>query len=43
MGPKIQAVINFLEAGRERAIITSIDKIIGALKREAGTEIYIDN
>ena len=42
MGPKIQAVINFLEAGGERAIITSIDKIIGALKGEAGTEIYND-
>ena len=43
MGPKIQAVINFLEAGGERAIITSIDKIIGALKGEAGTEIYMDS
>lgn len=43
MGPKIQAVINFLEAGGERAIITSIDKIIGALKGEAGTKIYRDN
>lgn len=42
MGPKIQAVINFLEAGGERAIITSIDKIIDALKGEAGTEIFID-
>jgi len=43
MGPKIQAVINFLETGGERAIITSINKIIGALKGEAGTEIYMDN
>ncbi|KKM83191.1 hypothetical protein LCGC14_1311940 [marine sediment metagenome] len=43
MGPKIQAVINFLEAGGERAIITSIDKIIGALKGEAGTEIYMES
>ncbi len=43
MGPKIQAVINFLEAGGERAIITSIDKIIGALKGETGTEIYMES
>ena len=43
MGPKIQAVINFLETGGERAIITSINKIIGALKGEAGTEIYLEN
>ncbi len=43
MGPKIQAVINFLETGGERAIITSINKIIGALNGEAGTEIYMDN
>jgi carbamate kinase len=40
MGPKIQAVINFLESGGERAIITSIDKIIKALKGEAGTQIF---
>ncbi|MFX1374194.1 MAG: carbamate kinase [Promethearchaeota archaeon] len=41
MGPKIQAVINFLESGGERAIITSIDKIIEALEGTAGTQIYI--
>ena len=39
MGPKIQAVINFLESGGERAIITSIEKIIEALKGNAGTRI----
>ena len=43
MGPKIQAVINFLESGGERAIITSIDKIIEALEGKAGTEIYKQN
>ncbi|MHA2392393.1 MAG: carbamate kinase [Promethearchaeota archaeon] len=40
MGPKIQAVINFLESGGERAIITSIDKIIDALEGKAGTQVY---
>ena len=42
MGPKIQAVINFLESGGERAIITSIDKIIDALEGRAGTHISLD-
>ena len=40
MGPKIQAVINFIESGGEKAIITSIDKIIEALDGTAGTEVY---
>jgi carbamate kinase len=43
MGPKIEAVINFMEAGGEKAIITSIEKIKEALEGKAGTEIYIDN
>ncbi|MHA2007781.1 MAG: carbamate kinase [Promethearchaeota archaeon] len=43
MGPKIQAVINFLESGGERAIITSIDKIIESLEGRAGTQIHISN
>ncbi len=40
MGPKIQAVINFLESGGEKAIITSIDKIKDALEGKAGTELF---
>jgi carbamate kinase len=40
MGPKIQAVINFLESDGKRAIITSIDKIKDALNEKAGTIIY---
>jgi carbamate kinase len=40
MGPKIEAVVNFLESGGEKAIITSIDKIIKAIEGKAGTEIY---
>lgn len=42
MGPKIQAVINFMEAGGAKAIITSIEKIKDALEGEAGTQIYKD-
>ncbi|MFX1321926.1 MAG: carbamate kinase [Promethearchaeota archaeon] len=43
MGPKIQAIINFMEAGGEKAIITSIEKIKTALEGKAGTHIYLDN
>lgn len=43
MGPKIQSVINFMEAGGEKAIITSIEKIKEALQGKAGTQIILDN
>jgi len=43
MGPKIQAVINFLESGGEEAIITSIEKIKDALEGKAGTHFYIED
>ncbi len=39
MGPKVKACIRFLEWGGERAIITSLDKAIGALDGKTGTEI----
>lgn len=39
MGPKVQACIRFLEAGGERAIITSLNKAIEALQGETGTHI----
>ena len=42
MGPKVQAVINFLEKGGKRAIITSIEKISEALKGKTGTHFYIE-
>jgi carbamate kinase len=42
MGPKVQAVVNFLQTGGKRAIITSIDKIKDALKGEAGTHFYMN-
>ena len=43
MGPKIQALINFLQSGGEKAIITSIEKIKEALEGNAGTYLYLDN
>jgi carbamate kinase len=42
MGPKIQAVINFLEGGGKRAIITSFDGIEEALAGKGGTFIESD-
>jgi len=42
MGPKVQAAINFLESGGERAIITSIEKIKDAIEGKAGTQFYIN-
>ncbi|MDX1688365.1 MAG: carbamate kinase [Candidatus Promineifilaceae bacterium] len=39
MAPKIQAVINFLEGGGERAIITNPENIERALAGETGTHI----
>jgi carbamate kinase len=41
MGPKIQAVINFLESGGEQAIITSIEKIKEALEGKTGTHFFV--
>lgn len=39
MGPKIQAIIRFLESGGKRAIITNPENISRALKGETGTLI----
>jgi carbamate kinase len=39
MKPKIEAIIEFLEAGGERAIITSPENLLKAVKGEAGTTI----
>jgi len=39
MGPKIEAALEFLEAGGRRVVITSPEKIAGALRREEGTQI----
>ncbi|MCS6936111.1 MAG: carbamate kinase [Candidatus Bipolaricaulota bacterium] len=40
MGPKVEAAIRFLEAGGERACITSLEKALEALEGRAGTEVY---
>ncbi|MDO9536795.1 MAG: carbamate kinase [Thermoplasmata archaeon] len=39
MGPKIEAIIEFLENGGKRALITSHDKLVEAMKGKAGTWI----
>ncbi|MEA3238832.1 MAG: carbamate kinase [Candidatus Bipolaricaulota bacterium] len=39
MEPKVRAAIRFIEAGGERAIITSLDKAVAALEGKAGTTI----
>ena len=39
MEPKVRAAIRFIEAGGERAIITSLDKAFDALGGQAGTTI----
>ena len=41
MAPKIEAAIQFIRNQGKRAVITSIDEIISAVKGEAGTEITI--
>jgi carbamate kinase len=42
MGPKVDAVIRFLEGGGRRAIITSLDRAVPALRGETGTHIVPD-
>jgi len=42
MGPKVKACIRFLEWGGKRAIITSLDKAVAALKGVTGTVITPD-
>ncbi len=39
MEPKVRAAIRFIEAGGERAIITSLGKAMAALEGRAGTAI----
>ena len=42
MGPKIESIINFLENGGKRAIITSLENVFDALEGDAGTTITLD-
>jgi carbamate kinase len=39
MGPKVEAAIEFVESGGDRAIITAVDYVDDALDGESGTEI----
>jgi carbamate kinase len=42
MGPKVDAALRFLKAGGKRAIITSLDTAVPALRGETGTHIVCD-
>ncbi|HMA09647.1 MAG TPA: carbamate kinase [Ramlibacter sp.] len=42
MGPKVEAAIHFLEGGGKRAIITSLDTAVPALRGQTGTHIVPD-
>lgn len=42
MEPKVRAAVRFVEAGGEKAIITSLDQAIAALEGNAGTTITKD-
>ena len=42
MGPKMQAVINYLIAGGKEALVTSPDRLADALAGNAGTFIVPD-
>jgi carbamate kinase len=39
MGPKIEGAIQFLKAGGERALIGSVEDVIGAVYEDTGTWI----
>lgn len=43
MGPKVEACIEFLEAGGKRAIICALEDIQEALEGRAGTEFFADS
>ena len=42
MGPKVDSIIQFVESGGQKAIITDIDNLAAALQDEAGTIITAD-
>jgi carbamate kinase len=43
MGPKIEAAINFLEAGGKRVVIGHLDEALPALRGETGTHVVPDD
>ncbi len=42
LGPKVQGIVNYLENGGRRAIITTADRLDAALEGKDGTEFYRD-
>jgi carbamate kinase len=42
MGPKVEAALRFIESGGRRAVITSLDAAVPALRGETGTHIVHD-
>jgi carbamate kinase len=42
MGPKVEAVLRFLAAGGQEAIVTSPDRLVAALGHEEGTHVVSD-
>ena len=42
LGPKVQGIVNYLENGGRRAIITTADRLDAALEGTDGTEFYRD-
>ena len=42
MGPKVEAVVRFVEQGGRRAVITSLDRIGEAVTGDAGTVVEQD-
>jgi carbamate kinase len=42
MGPKVEAACRFVEQGGARAVITTLDRILGAVEGDAGTVVVPD-
>jgi carbamate kinase len=42
MGPKIESIIDFLENGGKKAIITPLENVFDALNGKAGTTITLN-
>jgi len=42
MAPKVESAVKYVRDGGEKAVITSLNKVIDAVKGEAGTIIYKD-
>lgn len=40
MGPKVEAIIRFVESGGKRAIVTSLKRMEASLSGKAGTEVF---